>query len=227
MALTDCGATAFTFARQLLGLLGRALSTHVSIPVPCSADNSQRALTGKILNPRVTHTVLETGASVPHRLAAAGHYIRVMHAMRAARRFLAAPSLRQASAPVSRAALHARAQVVARGCTRSPAPARALAVPALPLWNGASPFALVAGPAVRAAPARRPYATLSFFGGAPLARRALHALATTPRLAPPRPTTLVPARGESTMKRRKKMMNKHKVRKRRRAQRLKSSARRD
>ena len=35
------------------------------------------------------------------------------------------------------------------------------------------------------------------------------------------------ARGESTMKRRKKMMNKHKVRKRRRAQRLKSSARRD
>ena len=54
MALTACGATAFTFARQLLGLLGRALSTHVSIPVPCSADNSQRALTGKILNPRVT-----------------------------------------------------------------------------------------------------------------------------------------------------------------------------
>jgi hypothetical protein len=99
-------------------------------------------------------------------------------------------------------------------------------VPALPLWNSASPFALVAGPAVRAAPARRPYATLSFFGGAPLARRALHALATTPRLAPPRPT-LVPARAESTMKRRKKMMNKHKVRKRRRAQRLKSSARRD
>jgi hypothetical protein len=101
-------------------------------------------------------------------------------------------------------------------------------VPALPLWNSASPFALVAGGAARAAPARRPYATLSFFGGAPLARRrALHALATTPRLAPPRPTTLVPARGESTMKRRKKMMNKHKVRKRRRAQRLKSSARRD
>ena len=225
MALTDCGATAFTFARQLLGLLGRALSTHVSIPVPCSADNSQRALTGNTLNPRVTAR-LATGASVPHHLAAAGHYIRVMHAMHAARRFLAAPSLRQASAPVSRAALHARAQLVARGCTRSPAPARALAVPALPLWNSASPFALVAGPAVRAAPARRPYATLSFFGGAPLARRALHALATTPRLAPPRPT-LVPARAESTMKRRKKMMNKHKVRKRRRAQRLKSSARRD
>ena len=224
MALTDCGATAFTFARQLLGLLGRALSTHVSIPVPCSADNSQRALTGNTLNPRVTAR-LGTGASVPHHSAAAGHYIRVMHAMRAARRFLAAPSLRQASAPVSRAALHARAELVARGCTRSPA--RALAVPALPLWNSASPFALVAGPAVRAAPARRPYATLSFFGGAPLARRALHALATTPRLAPPRPTTLVPARGESTMKRRKKMMNKHKVRKRRRAQRLKSSARRD
>ena len=150
---------------------------------------------------------------------------RIMHAIGCARRFLAAPSLRQASAPVSRAALHARAQLVARGCTRSPA--RALAVPALPLWNSASPFALVAGPAVRAAPARRPYATLSFFGGAPLARRALHALATPPRLAPPRPTTLVPARGESTMKRRKKMMNKHKVRKRRRAQRLKSSARRD
>jgi len=100
-------------------------------------------------------------------------------------------------------------------------------VPALPLWNSASPFALAAGGAARAAPARRPYATLSFFGGAPLARRALHALATPPRLAPPRPTTLVPARGESTMKRRKKMMNKHKVRKRRRAQRLKSSARRD
>ena len=159
-----------------------------------------------------------------HHLAAAGHYIHVMHAMRAARRFLAAPSLRQASAPVSRAALHARAELVARGCTRSPA---RLAVPALPLWNSASPFALVAGGAARAAPARRPYATLSFFGGAPLARRALHALATTPRLAPPRPTTLVPARGESTMKRRKKMMNKHKVRKRRRAQRLKSSARRD
>ena len=198
------------------------------MPAPCSADNSQRALTGNTLNPRVTTPalrVLETGASVPHRLAAAGHYIRVMHAMRAARRFLAAPSLRQASAPVSRAALHARAQLVARGCTRSPA--RALAVPALPLWNSATPFALVAGPAVRAAPARRPYATLSFFGGAPLARRALHALATPPRLAPPRPTTLVPARGESTMKRRKKMMNKHKVRKRRRAQRLKSSARRD
>ena len=150
---------------------------------------------------------------------------RIMHAIGCARRFLAAPSLRQASAPVSRAALHARAVLVARGCTRSPA--RALAVPALPLWNSASPFALVAGPAVHAAPARRPYATLSFFGGAPLARRALHALATTPRLAPPRPTTLVPARGESTMKRRKKMMNKHKVRKRRRAQRLKSSARRD
>ena len=154
---------------------------------------------------------------------------RIMHAIGCARRFLAAPSLRQASAPVSRAALHARAQLVARGCTRSPA--RALAVPALPLWNSASPFALVAGPAVRAAPARRPYATLSFFGGAPLAvsARALHALArpaATPRLAPPRPT-LVPARGESTMKRRKKMMNKHKVRKRRRAQRLKSSARRD
>jgi len=99
-------------------------------------------------------------------------------------------------------------------------------VPALPFSNSAAPFALAAGGAARAAPAGRPYATLSFFGGAPLARRALHALATPPRLAPPRPT-LVPARTESTMKRRKKMMNKHKVRKRRRAQRLKSSARRD
>ena len=162
------------------------------------------------------------------RLRTSGITYRIMHAMRAARRFLAAPSLRQASAPVSRAALHARAVLVARGCTRLPP--RAEAVRALPLWNSASPFALVAGPAVRAAPARRPYATLSFFGGAPLAvsARALHALArpATPRLAPPRPT-LVPARGESTMKRRKKMMNKHKVRKRRRAQRLKSSARRD
>ena len=197
------------------------------MPVPCSADNSQRVLTQNRLKPASYR-----GAAPPRRSRSritwpqGGITYRIMHAMRA-RRFLAAPSLRQASAPVSRAALHARAQLVARGCTRSPAPARALAVPALPLWNSASPFALVAGPAVRAAPALRPYATLSFFGGAPLARRALHALATPPRLAPPRPTTLVPARGESTMKRRKKMMNKHKVRKRRRAQRLKSSARRD
>ena len=160
-----------------------------------------------------------------HHSAATSDFSSIMHAMRTQRfaplrRVIAAPA-----ATTSRALHHARAQLVDRGCTRSPA--RALAVPALPLWNSASPFALVAGPAVRAAPARRPYATLSFFGGAPLARRALHALATPPRLAPPRPTTLVPARGESTMKRRKKMMNKHKVRKRRRAQRLKSSARRD
>ena len=159
-----------------------------------------------------------------HHSAATSDFSSIMHAMRTQRfaplrRVIAAPA-----ATTSRALHHARAQLVDRGCTRSPA--RALAVPALPLWNSASPFALAAGGAARAAPARRPYATLSFFGGAPLVRRALHALATPPRLAPPRPT-LVPARTESTMKRRKKMMNKHKVRKRRRAQRLKSSARRD
>ena len=112
----------------------------------------------------------------------------VMRAMRAARRFLAAPSLRQASAPVSRAALHARAELVARGCTRSPA--RALAVPALPFSNSAAPFALVASPAVRAAPA----ATATWRGAscgatrrARTARRATRGRTARARCPSPRP----------------------------------------
>ena len=164
--------------------------------------------------------------------------------MRAAR-FLVAPArVRQASAATSRA-LHARALFVAPASQGLRANVRPYN--ALPLLNSASPFALAARRAVHTAATRHvtytaaarhaPYAATSFFGGAPLAgaaRRALHVLhvlsrPTTSRLAPPRPTlVLAPAaRHESTMKRRKKMMNKHKVRKRRRAARMKSAARRD
>lgn len=165
----------------------------------------------------------------------------LMQAMRAARVLAAPARVRQASAATSRA-LHARALFVAPASQGLRANVRPYN--ALPLLNSASPFALVARRAAHTAATRRiadtaaarhaPYAATSFFGGAPLAgaaRRALHVLArpATARLAPPRPTlVLAPAaRHESTMKRRKKMMNKHKVRKRRRAARMKSAARRD